>query len=80
MLQVHGGRKKLGIVECMRYMIREGGLKGLWRGNGINVIKIAPESALKFGAYDEMKRLIKVRILRITVQVGTLSTRCSNKI
>ena len=61
MLQVHGGRKKLGIVECMRYMIREGGLKGLWRGNGINVIKIAPESALKFGAYDEMKRLIKVR-------------------
>lgn len=59
MLQVHGGRKKLGIVECMRYMIREGGLKGLWRGNGINVIKIAPESALKFGAYDEMKRLIK---------------------
>ncbi len=60
MLQVHGGRKKLGIVECMRYMIREGGLKGLWRGNGINVIKIAPESALKFGAYDEMKRLIKV--------------------
>ena len=34
-------------------------LQGLWRGNGLNVIKIAPESALKFGAYDEMKRLIK---------------------
>ena len=33
--------------------------QGLWRGNGLNVIKIAPESALKFGAYDEMKRFIK---------------------
>ena len=31
----------------------------MWRGNGINVIKIAPESALKFWAYDEMKRAIK---------------------
>ena len=39
--------------------MREGGVKGLWRGNGLNVIKIAPESALKFGAYDEAKRLIK---------------------
>ena len=43
----------------MKYMLREGGVKGLWRGNGLNVIKIAPESALKFGAYDEIKRHIK---------------------
>ena len=61
MLQVHGGRKKLSILDAMKYMLREGGVKGLWRGNGLNVIKIAPESALKFGAYDEMKRLIKGR-------------------
>lgn len=61
MLQVHGGRKKLSLVDAMKYMLREGGVKGLWRGNGLNVIKIAPESALKFGAYDEMKRLIKGR-------------------
>jgi len=59
MLQVHGGRKKLNMVDAMKYMLREGGYKGLWRGNGLNVIKIAPESALKFGAYDEMKRFIK---------------------
>ena len=58
-LQVHGGRKDLHMGEAMRYMIREGGVRGLWRGNGINVIKIAPESALKFGCYEEVKRLIK---------------------
>ncbi|KAI8431130.1 hypothetical protein MSG28_001180 [Choristoneura fumiferana] len=37
---------------------QRGGVAGLWRGNGINVIKIAPESALKFAAYEQVKRLI----------------------
>jgi len=58
-LQVHGGRLGIGIGDAFRYMLREGGLKGLWRGNGINVVKIAPESALKFWCYDELKKLIK---------------------
>jgi len=31
----------------------------MWRGNGMNIIKIAPESALKFAAYDVIKRLIR---------------------
>jgi len=59
LLQVHGGRKQTSIPDTLRYMLNEGGVKGLWRGNGINIIKIAPESALKFGAYDEIKKIIK---------------------
>lgn len=40
-------------------MLREGGVTSYWRGNGINVLKIGPESALKFAAYEQVKRYIK---------------------
>lgn len=58
-LQVHG--KECGSAwNCLQILKKEGGIRGLWRGNGINVMKIAPESALKFLTYDRLKNIIRV--------------------
>uniref|UniRef100_A0AAQ4PNK4 Solute carrier family 25 member 25b n=1 Tax=Gasterosteus aculeatus aculeatus TaxID=481459 RepID=A0AAQ4PNK4_GASAC len=59
LMQVHSSKSNsMHITGGFVQMIREGGVRSLWRGNGINVIKIAPESAIKFMAYEQMKRLI----------------------
>lgn len=56
-LQVNSSKQR--IKDCFQNMLKEGGVTGLWRGNFINVLKIAPESAIKFAAYEKIKRLIK---------------------
>lgn len=50
-LQVQTNRVR--IVDSFNYLLNEGGFRSFWRGNGINVLKIAPETAIKFAAYEK---------------------------
>ncbi|KAF8400094.1 hypothetical protein HHK36_015969 [Tetracentron sinense] len=46
------------IMPAIKDIWRDGGFLGFFRGNGLNVIKVAPESAIKFYAYEMLKDFI----------------------
>lgn len=39
-------------------MVKTGGVRSLWRGNGVNCIQVGPENALTFFFYETFKRLL----------------------
>ncbi|KAJ5397977.1 hypothetical protein N7509_006090 [Penicillium cosmopolitanum] len=44
------------LFDALRELWRAGGMRSLFAGNGLNVVKVMPESAIKFGAYESAKR------------------------
>ncbi|KAL2854535.1 mitochondrial carrier domain-containing protein [Aspergillus pseudodeflectus] len=45
------------LVDAVKELWRAGGIRSLFAvGNGLNVVKVMPESAIKFGAYESAKR------------------------
>lgn len=50
-------QKFKGISDCFFGIYRQQGIPGYWRGNGINVLRIVPNSAIKFATFDQYKKL-----------------------
>ena len=53
-------------VETPRFIVaypcREEGVRAFWRGNGTNVIRIFPYSAVQFSTNDAVKRLLASQV------------------
>lgn len=47
-----------GVVECFLATIRREGVLGLYKGISASVIKAMVTTALNFGIYDEVKKLL----------------------
>ena len=52
-----GGRERKydGTVDMVRKILQREGIKGFYKGVGVNVIKGIPNAAIQFLAYDTMK-------------------------
>ncbi|KAL4584664.1 hypothetical protein LXL04_009270 [Taraxacum kok-saghyz] len=46
------------ISSAVKNIWKEGGVLSFFRGNGLNVVKVAPESAIKFYTYEMLKNFI----------------------
>lgn len=47
--------KYSGLAECMKDILKSEGVTGYWRGNSINVMRIAPQGAIAFYAKSYFK-------------------------
>lgn len=58
LLQVQTCAKGAGIMAGMLQIYKQSGVLGFFRGNGLNILKVAPESAIKFYAFELMKDVV----------------------
>jgi hypothetical protein len=50
-----------GIIATLGKILREEGIRGYFKGNGTNVIRIVPYSAIQFASYERYKK-VKTRV------------------
>nr|CDS28465.1 calcium binding mitochondrial carrier protein [Hymenolepis microstoma] len=71
----------LNMYRSFRVIVAEGGFCSLWRGNGMNVLKNGPETALRFGFHGQFKELLFPNVKELhplqRLYVASLAGACS---
>eukprot|EP01025_Chloroclados_australasicus_P054879 TRINITY_DN655_c0_g1_i2.p1 TRINITY_DN655_c0_g1~~TRINITY_DN655_c0_g1_i2.p1 ORF type:complete len:408 (+),score=59.68 TRINITY_DN655_c0_g1_i2:284-1507(+) len=67
------GRKPLTLYEGLKKMSKEGSIQSYFKGNGANVMKIVPETAIKLTAADMIKNVIAQDPHRVQVHERFIS-------
>lgn len=63
------------IIQAARTLWKQGGFRTFYVGNGLNILKVFPESAMKFGSFEATKRFLSnVEGVSDTSQLSKVST------
>lgn len=66
---------KSPLIKAATTLYRQGGLRAFYVGNGLNVMKVFPESAIKFGSFEMAKRIMaRLENVKDTSELSRLST------
>ncbi|XP_059139155.1 solute carrier family 25 member 16-like [Physella acuta] len=60
LLQAHNQHyKHLGVFSTLSHVISREGFKGLYQGNGVQMLRIFPYAAIQFLSYEQFKKMAK---------------------
>lgn len=64
LMQIQGSKGLYtGVWQGCRYMYNKEGIRGMFQGNGTNCIRIIPNQAVKFMAYEQITRRVSHHLL-----------------
>lgn len=71
----HPKKIRSPLIQAARTLWKQGGFRTFYVGNGLNVLKVFPESAMKFGSFEATKRFLsRVEGVQDTSQLSKVST------
>jgi solute carrier family 25 phosphate transporter 23/24/25/41 len=62
-VQISSTFQKQGVLYTLDQIFRQEGLKGYFKGNGTNIIRIVPYSAIQFASYEQYKKVRTGRVV-----------------
>jgi solute carrier family 25 phosphate transporter 23/24/25/41 len=72
-----GLRHATGMRDAVARILADGGVRGFWRGNSVNVLKVAPETAARFWAYERVKAALGADGAAPTLRQRALAGACA---
>ena len=59
-MQASHGEHTLKFIGSAKKIYREGGIRGYWKGNGVNCVKLFPETAIRFYVYEFLRARLNI--------------------
>lgn len=66
-------KDRISISHAIKQSVSDGGIRALWKGNGVNCVKITPEMAIKLFVFDMLKKSLANDSSNITFTERLLS-------